>query len=254
MEDKRRDLRMLAAACAAALLVVAVLVLLFLSGRSGRKRDEIVLPESRPAQEQEDTPREEESVLTVTADNVQTVLQSMTRLSAFHQTFTVTRRSGTHTRTAVVDLWASGGRVRAESTDSFETRYLLTDGETIFIWYEGETPTGFSMQDGATYEDLTGLPTYEDIIRLPASAIREGGFLADGQTGLDLVYVRALTDGAERQYWVSTDSGLLYRQATTVDGTVVYEAEQTLLEPLAGEDAALADAFRLPDGTDPFTS
>ena len=94
MEDKRRDLRMLAAACAAALLVVAVLVLLFLSGRSGRKHDEIVLPESRPAQEQEDTPREEESVLTVTADNVQTVLQSMTRLSAFHQTFTVTRRSG----------------------------------------------------------------------------------------------------------------------------------------------------------------
>ena len=150
MEDKRRDLRMLAAACAAALLVVAVLVLLFLSGRSGRKHDEIVLPESRPAQEQEDTPREEESVLTVTADNVQTVLQSMTRLSAFHQTFTVTRRSGTHTRTAVVDLWASGGRVRAESTDSFETRYLLTDGETVFIWYEGETPTGFSMQDGAT--------------------------------------------------------------------------------------------------------
>ena len=68
MEDKRRDLRMLAAACAAALLVVAVLVLLFLSGRSGRKHDEIVLPESRPAQEQEDTPREEESVLTVTAD------------------------------------------------------------------------------------------------------------------------------------------------------------------------------------------
>ena len=230
---------MLAAACAAALLVVAVLVLLFLSGRSGRKHDEIVLPESRPAQEQEDTPREEESVLTVTADNVQTVLQSMTRLSAFHQTFTVTRRSGTHTRTAVVDLWASGGRVRAESTDSFETRYLLTDGETIFIWYEGETPPGFSMQD---------------VIRLPASAIREGGFLADGQTGLDLVYVRALTDGAERQYWVSTDSGLLYRQTTTVDGTVVYEAEQTLLEPLAGEDAALADAFRLPDGTDPFTS
>lgn len=82
---------MLAAACAAALMVVAVLVLLFLSGRSGRKHDEIVLPESRPAQEQEDPPREEESVLTVTADNVQTVLQSMTRLSAFHQTFTVTR-------------------------------------------------------------------------------------------------------------------------------------------------------------------
>lgn len=245
---------MLAAACAAALLVVAVLVLLFLSGRSGRKHDEIVLPESRPAQEQEDTPREEESVLTVTADNVQTVLQSMTRLSAFHQTFTVTRRSGTHTRTAVVDVWASGGRVRAESTDSFETRCLLTDGETVCIWYEGETPTAFSMQDGATYEDLAGLPTYEDIIRLSSAAIREGGFLADSQTGLDLVYVRALTDGAERQYWVSTDSGLLYRQTTTVDGTVVYEAEQTLLEPLAGEDAALADAFRLPDGTDPFTS
>ena len=73
MEDKRRDLRMLAAACAAALLVVAVLVLLFLSGRSGRKHDEIVLPESRPAQEQEDTPREEESVLTVTADNVRKI-------------------------------------------------------------------------------------------------------------------------------------------------------------------------------------
>ena len=185
MEDKRRDLRMLAAACAAALLVVAVLVLLFLSGRSGRKHDEIVLPESRPAQEQEDPPREEESVLTVTADNVQTVLQSMTRLSAFHQTFTVTRRSGTHTRTAVVDVWASGGRVRAESTDSFETRYLLTDGETVCIWYEGETPTAFSMQDGATYEDLAGLPTYEDIIRLFAGlpetyrAVLEMKFLLD---------------------------------------------------------------------------
>ena len=95
---------------------------------------------------------------------------------------------------------------------------------------------------------------YMKIPNATGCAIREGGFLADGQTGLDLVYVRALTDGAERQYWVSTDSGLLYRQTTTVDGTVVYEAEQTLLEPLAGEDAALADAFRLPDGTDPFTS
>ena len=243
---------MLAAACAAALLVVAVLVLLFLSGQSGRKHDEIVLPESRPAQEPAEPPREDEAVLTVTADNVQTVLQSMTRLSAFHQTFTVTRRSGTHTRTAVVDLWASGGRIRAESTDSFETRCLLTDGETVFIWYDGETPTAFSMQDGATYEDLAGLPTYEDIIRLPGEAIREGGFLADGQTGQDLIYVRALTEDAERQYWVSTGSGLLYRQTTTVQGTVVYEAEQTLLEALAGEDAALADAFCLPDGTDPF--
>lgn len=245
---------MLAAACAAALLVVAVLVLLFLSGRSGRKHDEIVLPESRPAQEQEDTPREEESVLTVTADNVQTVLQSMTRLSAFHQTFTVTRRSGTHTRTAVVDVWASGGRVRAESTDSFETRYLLTDGETVCIWYEGETPTAFSMQDGATYEDLAGLPTYEDIIRLSSAAIREGGFLADSQTGLD----PCLCPRADRRRRTAVLGQHrfrpLYRQTTTVDGTVVYEAEQTLLEPLAGEDAALADAFRLPDGTDPFTS
>ena len=44
------------------------------------------------------------------------------------------------------------------------------------------------------------------------------------------------------------------RDIANPDGTVVYEAEQTLLEPLAGEDAALADAFRLPDGTDPFTS
>ena len=107
MEDKRRDLRMLAAACAAALLVVAVLVLLFLSGRSGRKHDEIVLPESRPAQEQEDPPREEESVLTVTADNVQTVLQSMVQHYLVGLVYA-----------ALAEAYASENRARMTAMDS----------------------------------------------------------------------------------------------------------------------------------------
>ena len=253
VEEKRRNLRMLAAACAAALLVVAVLVLLFLSGRSGRNHEQIVLPEARTEQEQPQPDQtQEEAVLSVTAENVQVVLQSMVRLTSYHQTFAVTRRSGTHTRTTVVDIWASDGRIRAELTDSFETRYLLTDGETVLVWYEGETPTGLSMQEGATYEDLAGLPTYEEILRLPADRIREGGFLADAQLDTGMIYVRAQTDSGELQYWVGADSGLLFRQTTTVDGTVVYEAEQTFLETLAAGDETLAERFLLPDGSDPF--
>ena len=82
--------------------------------------------------------------------------------------------------------------------------------------------------------------------------MREGGFLADAQSGTDLVYARVVTDGAERQYWVSTDTGLLYRQTTKVDGTVVYEAEQTFLDVFADGDDTLSDMFRLPDGSSPF--
>ena len=256
MEDKRKNLRTLAVACAAALLAVAVLLLLFLSGQRGQRHEQIVLPETRPEQDQDQEPplkeTEEETVLSVTAENVQSVLKSMSRAQSYHQTFTVTRRSGTHTRTAVVDVWVSDGTIRAESSDGFETRSILTDGATIYLWYEGETPVALSMQENASYEDLAGLPTYEDIVRFPVSAIQEGGFLANAQQGVDLIYVRALTDSGERQYWVSTETGLLYRQATTVQGTVVYEAEQTFFETISGEDASQTEIFRLPDGSVPF--
>ena len=255
VEDKQKNLKMLLAVCAAALAVIAVLLLLFLSGQAGRQHEEIVLPESYPEAEPPapETGGETETVLTVSADIVQAILQSMSRLSAFHQTFTVTQRSGTHARTSVVDIWASGGLVRAEIADEYETKSILTDGETVYVWYDnGDTPVALQVQDGSSYEDLAGLPTYEDLIRLPGSAVREGGFLADAQSGADLVYARVVTDGAEQQYWVSTDTGLLYRQTTTVDGTVVYEAEQTFLDVRADGDDTLSDMFRLPDGSSPF--
>ena len=253
MEDKRRNRRLLAAASAAALAAITILLLLYVSGRSGRKHDEIVLPDAYTAAEEEqpELPREQEAVLTVTADNVQVVLQSMTRLTAYHQTFAVTRRSGTQTRAAVVDIWTSGTRMRARISDAFETKNYLTDGQTVFLWYEdAETPVALAAREDVSFEALAGLPTYEDLIAKPAACVREGGFLADGAD--KRIYVRTVEADGERQYWVSTDSGLLYRQTTTVEGTVVYEAEQTFLEELADGDETLEGIFQLPDGSAPF--
>lgn len=241
--------------CALALAVLTILIVLYLSGRSGRKHDEIVLPDSYPAAETEQPEQqpEQDAALSVTAGNVQAVLGSMKRETAYHQTFTVTRRSGTHTRSTVLDIWISGSLARAELSDEFETKNLLTDGARVYIWYDEETePAALTLTDGIGYEDLAGIPTYEDLLARPASEIREGGFLSDGQTGQNLIYVRAAQDESEQQYWISTDTGLLYRQTTTVQGTVVYEAEQTFLELFANGDEAMSGVFLLPDGTAPF--
>ncbi len=98
------------------------------------------------------------------------------------------------------------------------------------------------------------MPTYESLLNAQKSELDDVEFLSldadDG--GLQCVFIQCTQGGVQRCYWVSLDSGLLYRYTALSGGEPFYTVQQTQLEQLMEGDEALHGVFRLPDGTDPF--
>ena len=110
-----------------------------------------------------------------------------------------------------------------------------------------------ALSADVTQDDLAGIPTYEQLLELPRSAIRDASFVTLEEDGnQECVFVDSAS-GSQRQYdWISLGSGLLYKHTTLADGVQVYAAHQTSLETLMDGDESLSGVFLLPDKTDPF--
>ena len=250
--NKRPGVRSAGIVIAAALLVVCVLVAAVLISIRGGTRDGITLPETSGAVEPEQTPSSEEDIfLEVDRENVQSVLDTMERPSAYHQVLTVSNLWESGAAETTVELWRSGDLIRAKRTESGRVENLLTDGTTVWIWYDGETSArALTPEDSVSFDDLTGIPTYETLSAIPTSAIREAGFVTlDASDGLNCLYLAVLDGDYEDRYWVDVTNQLLCRADTLLEGTQTYQLRQVSCQTLSPEDTALRDVFQLPDGT-----
>ena len=252
MKRKPDSVKTAGVVIAAALLVVCVLVAAFLASTRSGTRDTITLPETgsspSPGNDQE---VESEIFLEVDRENIRQVLDAMGRPEAYHQVLTVSKFWDSDSSRQTVEFWQNGERIHAQIQEGSRTKHLLTDGQQLWVWYEGETvPRQLALDGSITLDDLTGIPTYETLVALESSNIAEAGFVTlDEMEGLNCLYLRSVDGDQADRYWVDANTQLLCRADSQSGNTLVYQLEQTACEVLTPGDTTLESMFTLPDGT-----
>ena len=235
--------------------VIVVIGALFVGNMQQNKRDAIVLPDAAQSTQPELQPDENEpALLEVTRENVQSIVRYLHRPQYYHQSYTITRQMGGAASESTAELWVSDTRVCAVLTSAAGEKHLLTDGQTLYVWYASdEKVRQLPVSPDVTMDELTGIPTYELLDTLPPETITDGEFITDDRydSGRQ-IFAAAEQDGVRRECWISLDYGLLTESILKREDETVYDALQTGLEILAAGDEAFDDVFVLPDGTSPF--
>ena len=239
----------------ATLAVIVVIGALFIGNIRQNTRDAIVLPDTAQSVQSESQPDENKpALLEVTRENVQNIVRSLHRPQYYHQTYTITRQMNGAVSETSAELWVADTRVCAVLTTASGEKHILTDGETLYVWYAGdETVRTLAASQNATMDELIGIPTYEQVGAMPPAAITDGEFITDDRYDSGQQIFAAAEEGTvRRECWISLDYGLLTESILKREDETVYDALQTGLEILAAGDEAFDDVFVLPDGTSPF--
>lgn len=232
-----------------AVLALSAALAALMLGSSLTRTAHITLPPSNPARDPaagDAGPSAALTVVEVTPETVQSAIASLARPERYSRTVTLQYLwdggGGTlELHTAVHVPWT---RVDRNLPDG-SVRSSLTDGESTYIWYgpDQEVPAVPAGEFSADAEQ--SIPTYEDILDLPAEDIA----LADYRPLEDLtcVYVETAADqaGYATRYWVSVESGLLVQAERLLGEAVVYRMTALTLDQAEPE----ASRFTLPDGT-----
>lgn len=257
MGNRNGRFRTLLLMITAALFVVLTIALVaFFSSRESDRTGIILPPEGWQATEGALT--SEEGFITVTTDNAARVVENLKRPEYYHQTLLQTTTANSSSSRQTTDIWACGDVWKIVTSADGQTRHILTDGVTAYLWYRDETwrVESVTLPEGVSPDDLAGILTYESIVTIPAGELRAAEYvLLAEQNGAPCLYVEA--KGAEKtsdRFWVDLATGLLCLADCSVDGSVVYRLEQTGLAVLESTDESLLRQMLLPNGTDPFTT
>lgn len=257
MENRNGKFRTLVLIITAALLVVLAISLVAFFGNRESDRNGITLPpEGWQSAEEALTPGE--GFVTVTTDNAAQIVENLKRPEYYHQTLLQTTTANTSSARQTTDIWAYGDVWKIVTTGGGQTRHILTDGVTAYLWYRDETwrVESVTLPEGVSPDDLAGILTYESIADIPAGEIRAAEYvLLSEQNGAPCLYVEAKgTDGTANRFWVDLATGLLCLADCSMDGSEIYRLEQTGLSLLESTDEELLRQMLLPNGTDPFTT
>ena len=231
-------------------VVLSILLLVFVAVVSfGQQRQSagIVLPQS--SLESETGDRDDDAGLNVVAITAGTVQPAITTLS----------RPITYQRTQTVETFWSGGsgqsvsqvavrgaytRIDTAMTDG-STCHMLITGDLAALWYD-EEETWTVLQSGDFSADLAQrMLSYEDILDLPVGDIRLAEYREED--GIYCIYVQTYPDdeGFWAQYWVSVNSGLLFKAERSCGEELIYR----FTAPEPDTEPPAEGVFLLPDGS-----
>lgn len=234
-----------------AVLALSAVIAVLMLGNSLSRTAHITLPSS-------DQPRDPAAgdgsaaaaltVVEITPETVQSAIASLSRPESYGRNITIQYfwDGGGGTLELYTIVRGNWTRVDRGLPDG-STRISLTDGETTYIWYGyGQDAEVYSAPAGEFSADAEqSIPTYEDILDLPAEDIA----LADYRPldALTCVYVETAADqaGYSTRYWVSVENGLLVQAERLLGETVVYRMTSLYVDQTEYD----ASRFTLPDGT-----
>ena len=211
-------------------LFVIVLAVFFGSLINGSMHNEgsIVLPQgSMQIEEAADIAKRNQrqiAQVTVTADNVQRVVETLSRPSAYSYSAELVYHYPHGSSSKTAEVYVSGDRSRVNVKDSQDTveKQLVYTKDSLYIWgsdgvlyYEGD-------RGSFTPEDEAGVPTYESILSLAPSSVTDGGVRE--YSGRLCVYLTSSYELGRytRDWYVDIDSGLLHACDTKENGAVIY--------------------------------
>ncbi len=197
-----------------ALLLVAALVavLYFFGGRANTAA--VLLPEAvSSSAPTENSAAPTGTTLEVTPENVQSVIAALKRPESYSRTGILTRYSKDELRyDRLVSVWKTPEATRIMNMSSTTTKNTLLLGEKLYIWYDGDTvafQASPTSQEEMRDELYQGIPTYEDLLALPAESISAAAYTQWDNWPCILAETQSAQLGYTIRYYVSTEYGLL---------------------------------------------
>ena len=239
---------------ASALLMVSLLMLAYSVLLRSNQHPKITLPDSlhsgEKTQETEQPVREQ--IVSLRPDNVLSALQTVQAPESYYESLYVSQFWSGGGSTKHVERYCAMGLQRINVRSSGITRCYLSDGKTLYLWYDGDRyAVSRSMSENISLLDLAGIPDY--LGELSASRILSASFQGADDSDPDRILVEAVSeDGSERKYLVRLDNAQLLHVDVAENQELIYQLQQLELEQVAPTDERFRGVFELPDGTDPF--
>lgn len=240
----------LVASIGALLLVGALFLSLFLSTAAYRTEDDVVLPsETTKAPANDGVLGENLSILSeveITADNIQSVVASLSRAESYTATVVSRLYYGDTSGTVTCRQSVKNGAIRTDylnATANVISSELLWDNIS-YTWRSGADTYSQGNQGSFTADQSAMLPTYETVCELPREQITGGALVQEGNELLLTVDTR---NGSQvGVYKISAQTGLLCAASFSEDGKMTRSVEVTVSsEPPADS------LFVLPGETQP---
>ena len=230
-------------------IVVMALVIAVMFGNNLRRPPHVVLPDTSDTGDQTDQEGAGSGSLAlveVTPETVQTAIATLDRPEQYRRTITIEQfwdgGSGTYEVSVLVyDRWTRTDRTMADG----RARHTITDGETTYVWYDGDREAFHAPAAGISADNEQTIPTYEDVLELPTEAIVQADYRVISEVNCIYVETSELSDGGVLRYWVSVENGLLVAAERIVDGETVYRMGGLTVDLSVPSEADLT----LPDGT-----
>ena len=257
MHEQKKSTRTVFGVIAASVLVVAAIALPALFGGDMRRGGGIVLPTQGQSTSSPEEDLSGAGFVTLTTENVPEVVRTLERPACYHQSLTASVPSEEDASGTQIDLWVENNVWKIVRRDPVGTRCILTDGRLAYVWYTDDVRAMNSLRlpDGVTRDELAGVVTYETIASAEPGSIREASY-APVSSDPELYCIAVKTqDGIESAlYQIDPATGLLFSAELQRDGKTTYVLQQTALELLSQDDAALREEMRLPVGTPEFSA
>lgn len=184
----------------------------------------------------------------IDVSNVQAVIESLERPEAYSASLLLTRSYGAQSGgTTTTQVFRRSDFLRTDVYDGGNTllRSVLTDGARYFSWTRVSSQQFYEGALGdVTYDELTGVPSYETLLELPRDQLRSAAYVTERDQDCIQVRCAPADTGDEDTYWISMNSGLLTRFERTRGGEprlVLEMTDYSQEEP----DSSL---FTLPNG------
>ncbi len=188
----------------------------------------VSLPSPQPDVSTDSPEPQHAHLVEVTVDTVQAVIASLDRAESYYRPLTIQTYWGTGSSTTSVRTWVDGGYTYSRITlPSGLVRYTLSDSTSVYYWYSGSSSYLTAPPNSLNADLAQRIPTYEDVLNLPAERIHGAGYSTYGDHLC--VYVETTTDelGYLERYWVSVETGLLVAAETVKDEKIVLSVNAT---------------------------
>ena len=195
-----------------------------------------------------DSNRDQVKTITITAENIQSVVASLMRPESYHCKMSMVYYYRDTQTTMKSELWKSADCVRISqftADGQIAQQALLTD-QWVYLWGDGTVYNRYARQDSDA--DLySRIPSYEDLVKMDASQIMVGELREQDGTLCLYAETQDLITNEIEQWYILVENGLLLQASGTLDGTNTYTCYMTSLALEETDDAL----FKLPDGTLP---
>ena len=211
----------------ALVLAALVAIILLLSPDAAPETPAVILSPPPAADSSAAPPSDapDSRVIEVAPDTVQAVIATLSRADSYSRTLTTQNFWNGGSSGTEIDVWVRGENVRLsirESARKNVVKNVLIRGGEEWIWYSDGGGVWHGSARAGDADAYQTLLTYEDVLTIEQSAIRDAGYTDfNGETCIFVRYAGG-TLGYESLCYISVDTGLMMGTETYDGDILVY--------------------------------